>query len=231
LQAPPLPQYEGQPWTSREKKIANQVTRLDTDIGRIMALLQELGLDERTLVIFASDNGAVFHDPLFQDSGGLRGFKRDLYEGGLRSPSIVRWTGHIPAGGVSKQVWTFWDVMPTLADLTGQQTPAGMDGVSVLPAWLEARSVPHPPLYFEFHERGFTQAARIGNWKAVSLGQKKPLELYNLEADPDEAHNEAAAHPELVKKFVAYLKTARTDSALFPINENVPPVKKGADGN
>ncbi len=231
LQAPPLPQYESQPWTPRQKKIANQVTRLDTDIGRVMALLKELGLDERTLVIFASDNGAVYHDPLFQDSGGLRGFKRDMYEGGLRSPAIVRWTGRIPAGQVSKQVWTFWDVMPTLADLTGQKIPPGMDGVSVLPAWLNGKPVLHPPLYFEFHERGFTQAARIGDWKAVSSGTKQPLELYNLEADPDETHNEAAAHPELVKRFTDYLKTARTNSALFPINEKVPPAPKGGDTN
>jgi len=230
LQAPPMPIYEHQPWTDREKKIANQVGRLDTDIGRVMAALQAMGLDDNTLVIFASDNGAVFHDPLFKDSGGLRGSKRDMYEGGLRSPAIVRWPGHVAAGAVSPQVWTFWDVMPTLADLTGQPQPPGMDGISVLPAWLEGKAVVHPPLYFEFHERGFTQAARIGDWKAVKLGTKLPLELYDLATDPYEKSNVAAAHPEVVQRFTDYLKSARTDSTAFPITEK-PATGKAETGN
>jgi arylsulfatase A-like enzyme len=149
-----------------------------------------------------------------------------MYEGGIRSPSLARWPGHIAAGAVSHQVWTFWDVMPTLAELTNQKPPADTDGISVLPALLTGKAIAHPPLYFEFHERGFTQCARMGDWKAVRLGTKKPIELYDLKNDLAEAHDVAAQHPDEVKRFEEFLKTARTDSALWPIRENVP--KKAA---
>lgn len=227
LQAPAIAAYANKPWTEREKKIANQVGRLDEDIGRVMAELKADGLDENTLVIFASDNGATFRDKLFSDSGALRGFKRDMYEGGLRSPSLVRWTGHIAPGQVSDQVWTFWDIMPTFAELTGQPVPPNMDGISVLPSWLHGTPVAHPPLYFEFHERGFTQAARMGDWKAVRLGTKQPIELYDLKSDPTESRNVAGQHPDVVARFADYLKTARVDNPIWPITENVPQRKKG----
>src|SRR4029453_11091491 len=103
---------------------AAMITRLDRDIGRLMSLLKELNLDENTLVVFNSDNGAVYRDSTFNHSGPLRGFKRDMYEGGIRSPSIARWPGHIKAGAVSEQVGAFWDLMPTLAELTAHAAPA-----------------------------------------------------------------------------------------------------------
>ena len=229
LQAPEVSPYENQGWAPNLKTLAAMITRMDRDIGRLMGLLQELKLDERTLVFFASDNGAAYTDKVFHHSGPLRGYKRDMYEGGLRSPSIARWPGRVPAGTVSDQVWTFWDLLPTLAELTRQKPPAGLDGVSILPALLEGKAVQHPPLYFEFHERGFTQAARIGDWKAVRLGTAKPIELYDLAKDLGETNNVAGSHPELVKQFAAYLKQARTDSAVWPIRENVGR-KPGAQG-
>ena len=143
-----------------------------------------------------------------------------MYEGGLRSPSIARWPERIKAGAVSQQVWTFWDFLPTMAQLTGQRTPGGIDGVSILPTLLEGRAVEHPPLYFEFHERGFTQAARIGDWKAVRLGTKKPIELYDLNTDLAETKDVASQHPDVVKRFDEYLKAARVDSPQWPIREN-----------
>src|SRR5688572_9326624 len=188
------------------------ITRMDRDVGRLMALLKELGLHERTLVIFASDNGAVYRDAVFNHSGPLRGYKGNLYEGGVRTPAIARWPGRIRPGVASDQVWAFWDVLPTLAELTGQKPPAGIDGVSVLPALLGGGRVEHPPLYWEFHERGFHQAARIGDWKAVRNGKTGPVELYDLKADPGEKANAAAEHPDVVKKFEDYFKTARVDS-------------------
>jgi len=194
------------------------ITRMDRDIGRLMALLKELNLDDNTLVIFASDNGAAYSDRTFNHSGPLRGFKRDMYEGGLRSPTIARWPGHIKAGAVSEQVWAFWDFMPTMAELTAQPAPAG-DGISILPALLEGKNVAHPPLYFEFHERGFEQAGRIDDWKAIRHGTKKPIELYDLRSDLAEKNDVAAQHPDVVKKFDDYFKTARTDSKVWPINE------------
>ena len=225
LQVPSLEPYENEAWPTNLKTIAAMITLLDRDIGRIMALLKELELDENTLVIFNSDNGAVYRDALFQHSGDLRGFKRDMYEGGLRTPSIARWPGRIKAGATSEQVWAFWDFMPTMAELTGQKAPPGMDGVSVLSAWLGGKNVEHPPLYWEFHERGFNQAARIGDWKAVRHGTKQPIELYDLKADPFEKSDVAAQNPDAVKRVETFLRTARVDSPLWPINENV--TKKG----
>ena len=225
LQVPSLEPYENEAWPTHLKTIAAMITLLDRDIGRIMALLKELQLDDNTLVIFNSDNGAVYRDALFQHSGDLRGFKRDMYEGGLRTPSIARWPGRIKAGATSDHVWAFWDFMPTMAELTGQKAPPGMDGVSVLSSWLGGKNVEHTPLYWEFHERGFDQAARIGDWKAVRHGTKQPLELYDLKVDPFEKSDVAAQNPGEVQRFEAYLRTARVDSSLWPINENV--TKKG----
>lgn len=218
LQVPDLGPYENEPWEPNLKKLAAMITRMDADVGRLMALLKKLELDNNTLVFFASDNGAAYRDALFSHSGPLRGYKRDMYEGGLRSPSIARWPGHIKRG-VSLQVWAFWDFLPTMAELTGQRPRAGLDGISLLPSLLDEKLVPHPPLYFEFHERGFTQAARIGDWKAVRLGSQKPLELYDLASDPAEQHNLASQEPEVVKRFATFLKDARTDSEIWPIRE------------
>lgn len=227
LQVPELAPYESTPWPENLKRIAAMITRLDRDVGRLMATLKETGLDENTLVIFASDNGAVYRDDTFDHSGPLRGFKRDLYEGGLRSPSIVRWPGRIKAGATSTQVWTFWDVLPTLAELVGQTPPAGLDGVSVLSSWLTGQVAAHPPLYFEFHEGGFFQAARIDDWKAVRHGTRHAIELYDLKQDVAEARDVAPQHPDVVKRFEAFLQGARVESPLWPINENVPPRKGG----
>ncbi len=226
LQVPEIAPYENAPWAENLKILAAMITRLDRDVGRLMALLKELKLDENTLVIFNSDNGAAYRDSTFNHSGPLRGYKRDMYEGGIRSPSIARWPGKVKAGVTSDQVWAFWDFLPTMAELTGQKAPAGLDGISVLPAWLGQKAVAHPPLYWEFHERGFFQAARIGDWKAVKLSSKSPLEIYDLRTDLGEKNNVAAQQPAVVKQFEDYLKTARVDSALFPINES-PAGKKG----
>src|SRR5581483_7155661 len=114
------------------KNHAAMITRMDRDIGRILAKLKDLGLDEQTVVFFSSDNGPHREggaDPkFFQSAGPLRGFKRAMYEGGIRVPMIVRWPGKIPAGKVSDQVWAFWDFLPTAAELAGVQPPKGLDG-------------------------------------------------------------------------------------------------------
>jgi arylsulfatase A-like enzyme len=217
LQVPDLAPYANNDWPKNLKTLAAMITRMDKDVGRVMALLRELKIDERTLVIFASDNGAAYKDKFFNHSGALRGYKRDMYEGGIRAPVIARWPGRIKPGTTSEQVWAFWDVLPTFAELVGQKPPTGLDGVSILPALLDGRAVEHSPLYWEFHERGFDQAARIGNWKAVRKGKDGPIELYDLAADLGEKQNVAATHPEVVKRFADYLKSARVDSAQWPI--------------
>ena len=172
------------------------------------------------MILFVSDNGPHKEggaDPAyFNSSGGLRGIKRDLYEGGIRVPMIARWPGTIPAGRVSDQVWAHWDLLPTLAALAGARPPSGLDGVSMANALRGKGRVEHAPLYWEFHEAGFQQAARIGRWKAVRLKPASPLELFDLDADAHEAHDVAASHPDIVTRMERYLESARTASERWP---------------
>jgi arylsulfatase A len=190
---------------------------MDNDIGKLKSLLKELNLENDTIIFFTSDNGPREQGAeLFKSAGAFRGIKRDLYEGGIRVPMIVRWPGKVKAGATSEQVWTFWDILPTVADITGVKSPKDIDGISMLPALLGKDQSRHDFLYWEFHERGFDQAVRMGDWKAVRHG-KDPLELYDLSTDPGEARNVARHNPNVVAKIAEYLKTARSDSAAWPI--------------
>jgi arylsulfatase A len=211
--------YRSQP--TPHAAFAAMITRMDRDVGRLSDLVKARGLEGRTLFMFVSDNGPHREgggDPdFFGSSGGLRGIKRDLYEGGIRVPMIAKWPGTIPAGRVSPQVWAHWDMFPTLAELAGAKVPAALDGLSMTRA-LRGQSQPsHEFLYWEFHERGFQQAVRMGQWKAVRLAKDSPLELYDLDADPAERQNVASSHGDVVAKIERYLTTARTDSAQWPV--------------
>jgi arylsulfatase A-like enzyme len=221
MEVPSLEPYANESWPATEKGRAAMITRMDTDIGKLMALLKKLGLDENTIVFFSSDNGPHKEggsSPDFFDSNGpLRGIKRDLYDGGIRDPMIVRWPGKVAPNTASSQVWAFWDFPPTAAEIAGAQAPAGIDGISMLPAILGKPQKNHECLYWEFHEGGFKQAIRMGDWKAVRLDPKLPIELYDLKSDIGEQNNVADKHPDVVAKIEAILKTARTDSAEFPI--------------
>ena len=201
---------------------AGMVSRLDRDVGRLLDLLEELGLGDHTIVFFTSDNGPHQeggHDPhFFPSAEPLRGIKRDLYEGGIRVPMIVRGPGRVPAGRTSDAVWAHWDVLPTLAELAGAEAPSGLDGVSVRSAVLTSTAASdHAPLYWEFHERGFEQAARMGKWKAVRHGLDRPVELYDLEADLSETADVAGSHPDVVARVEAFLASARTESTRWPV--------------
>ena len=211
--------YRSQP--TPHAAFAAMITRMDRDIGRLSDLVKARGLEGRTLFMFVSDNGPHREgggDPdFFGSSGGLRGIKRDLYEGGIRVPMIAKWSGTIPAGRVSTQVWAHWDMFPTLAELAGATVPAALDGLSMTRALRGQTQPSHEFLYWEFHERGFQQAVRMGQWKAVRLAKDGPLELYDLEADPAERQNIASSHNDVVEKIERYLTTARTDSAQWPV--------------
>jgi arylsulfatase A-like enzyme len=211
--------YRSQP--TPKAAFAAMITRMDRDVGTIVERLRAKGLDRRTLVIFVSDNGPHQEGgaapQYFESAGGLRGIKRDLYEGGIRVPFIASWPGTIPAGRVSDHIWAHWDLFPTLAEIAGAKTPAGLDGMSMARALRGIAQPTHDGLYWELHERGFQQAARMGRWKAVRLARDAPLELYDLDTDRAEAHDVATAHPDIVTRMEAYLKGARTDSALWPI--------------
>mgnify|MGYP001003730012 CR=1 FL=1 len=221
MEVPDLGAFAEKDWPAPQKGHAAMIARLDAHVGRLLAKLAELGLDEKTLVLFTSDNGphkeGGAEPSFFQSSGGLRGSKRALHEGGIRVPMLVRWPKHVPAGMTSDQIWAFWDLLPTLADLVGAQAPGGLDGVSVLPALLGDEVKERPPLYWEFHEGGFKQAVRMGDWKAVRLKLGGPIELYDLKTDRAEAKNVAVDHADVVARFETYFRAARVDSPDFPV--------------
>jgi arylsulfatase A-like enzyme len=221
-EVPSLEPYENEPWPIQEKKKAAMITRMDADIGKLMARLRELGLAENTFVLFSSDNGPHKeggNDPaFFNSSGPFRGIKRDLTEGGIRMPTIAWGKMIAKPGTVNDHIWAFWDILPTFADLAGAKTPPGLDGISVAPTIIgRGEQRQHDFLYWEFHERGFKQAVRHGNWKALRNAPGEPLELYDVVQDPMEQTNLAKDHPEVVARIETYLKTARTDSPEFPI--------------
>jgi len=223
MQVPNDAPYSDQPWPAQEKNKAAMITRLDTDVGKIMDRLKQSKIDDNTIVIFSSDNGPHKEggvDPdFFKSSGPLRGHKRDLYEGGIRVPFIVRWPAQIKPG-VSTFVGAFWDLMPTLAEIAGAKCPTNIDGISMLPTLVNSpQTRQHEFLYWEFHEHGFQQAVRMGDWKAVRPKNGKPLELYNLKTDIGEKQNVAEKNPEIVTKIKNFLKTARTDSAEWPVSD------------
>lgn len=214
--------YTKEDWPQPEKNKAAMITRLDRDVGILMDQLKKLDVDDNTIIFFTSDNGphkeGGVKPEFFNSSGPLRGIKRDLYEGGIRVPMIVRWPNKIAAGKVSDQVWAFWDFLPTAADIAGQKPPENTDGISILPTLLDQKQTnQHEFLYWEFHENGSKQAVRMSDWKAVRLAPGKPLELYNLKTDPAESKDVADDNPELITKIEDYLKTARTESERWPI--------------
>ncbi len=226
MEVPSDEPYRDRPWPQAQKNHAAMITRLDRDIGRILDRLHEQGLDERTIVFFTSDNGPHKEggaDPKFFDSSGpLRGIKRDLYEGGIRVPMIVRWPGHVAAATTNDFPWAFWDVLPTLAELAGAPVAPGLDGISVVPTLLGREKAgceqpPHEYLYWEFHERGFKQAVRAGNWKAIRFGVGGRVELYDLSKDQGETTDVAKDHPEVVARLTKDMDQARTESADWPL--------------
>jgi arylsulfatase A len=222
--------YQNQPWTEQEKNYAAMVSRLDSDVGRLLALLKKLKLDEKTLVILAGDNGSSFSpdSPLGkcfnQAANGLRGFKRQLYEGGLRNAGLARWPGVVPAARVSDEPWAFWDFLPTCAELSGAKIPDKYktDGFSLV-SFLKGGSAPQRDyFYWELHEGASLQALRWGDWKAVRNGPSKPIEIYNLKIDAAESKNLAAEKPELVVKAEGLMNAARIDDPNWPLIDRRP---------
>lgn len=236
MEVPSDAPYTAESWPQPQKNHAAMITRLDAGVGQIMARLKELGLDERSIVFFSSDNGPHKEgggDPkYFASSGPLRGHKRDLYEGGIRVPMIARWPGHIAAHTESDLPWAFWDFLPTACELAGVAPPAKVDGLSILPTLLGEKVAGHTQqrheyLYWEFHERGSKQAVRLdnthvndgqmGDWKAISLGVDGPIELYDVRKDVSEAHDVAAEHPDVIARVKKILANVRTDSPTWPL--------------
>jgi arylsulfatase A len=213
---------------------AGMISRMDRDVGKIMALLKERNLEENTIVFLTSDNGPIFpagQSDYFHSAGPLRGRKQTMYEGGIRIPMIARWPGRISAGTVSDLPWYFADFLPTAAELAGAKTPSGLDGMSVVPALLGPKAAGreqsrHEFMYWElpsyvaatggFRKEFPMQAVRMGDWKAVRPKADAPLELYNLRKGIGETANVASENPQVMERIEAYLKTARVEPPVQP---------------
>ncbi len=209
---------------------AAMVTLLDKQVGEVLAKLKELGLEKNTIVMFTSDNGPHLEggaDPDYFDSNGkLKGYKRDLYEGGIREPMIAWWPGKIEAGSTNDHISAFWDVMPTIAELVGIEAPKNIDGISFLPSLLKKEGQnQHDYLYWEFHEQGGRKALRKGDWKLVQYNvfdpEKTTTQLYDLSKDIGEENNIAKDHPEIVSELVELMNSARTESEAFPFESRI----------
>lgn len=214
--------YKDKGFPEYDREYASRVTMLDEQIERLLNTLEERGELENTLVVFSSDNGPwtgshrykkhLKHShEFFKSSAGLRGYKRDLYEGGIREPMIVYWPGKVKPGTVTNHVSGFQDVMPTFAEVAGVKTPTNIDGISFLPTIMGAQNqVQHAHMYWEIQEgksvKGFKQAARKGKWKAVRVADSYKTQLFNLETDVYETHDVAQKYPEIVKEMNEILK-------------------------
>jgi len=204
---------------------AAMVTHMDRGVGQILALVRELGLDGDTLVMFSSDNGPTYNrlggsdSDFFQSAGPLRGLKGSLYEGGIRVPMVARWPGRIEPGTVTDHVSAFWDVLPTVCDVTGAPKLKDIDGISFAPTLLSrGRQKTHEYLYWEFPAYGGQQAVRLGNWKGVRQRMQRgnmKIELYDLAEDVGEKHDVAAGHPKIVERIRGIMREARVPSKLF----------------
>ncbi|MBT8038121.1 MAG: arylsulfatase [Verrucomicrobiae bacterium] len=207
--------YEREPKTT----YAAMVSYMDHNVGLVIDKLNELGIAENTLVMFSSDNGAMEEGghtiKAFNSSGDLRGGKRDLYEGGVRTPTLAWWPGKIAPGRTSDHLSAFWDISATMRDLAGARPQADTDGITMTPTLLgKPGQKKHSYLYWEFHERNGKRGIRQGKWKLIllktgTIRHPKP-ELYNLENDPSEQHNVAQHNPEVVSQLLKSMDAAHS---------------------
>jgi arylsulfatase A-like enzyme len=220
--------YDDRDWPRPEKGFAAMMHRLDRDVGRLVREIDRLHLTANTLVLFTSDNGPALdggHSPsFFHSTGGFRGKKGDLYEGGIRVPFIARWPGFIPAGRASDNVCCFWDFLPTAAKLAAVAPPERIDGQSIVPTLRGIRQSRSDYLYWEVPGRKeLAQAVRLGNWKAIRGGLGQPLELFDLATDPYETKDRSAAEVAVVHQIESILQSARTESSDYPIHSLTRP--------
>lgn len=214
-------------WPEEEQAFASMVRKLDQLVGRIVTAVDKQGIAENTIIIFTSDNGPHMegHDAdFFNSNDGFKGYKRDLYEGGIRMPTIVRWKGNVQPGTSSNQLLAFWDVLPTVCDAAGVSVPQGIDGISFMPLLRGEEQPKHDYLYWESLEKshmgidkGRKQAVTKDDWKLIRFLGANRIELYNLKEDPAEENNLAEAHPDKVRALTQLLNEAHTPSARFPL--------------
>ena len=238
-EVPDLAQYADKDWPENMKIHAAMTSRMSKDVGRLVALLRNLGLEENTLIIFSSDNGA--HGQMgslefFQTSGKLRDKKRSMYEGGVRTPTFAYWPGKVPAGATTDHVSAFWDVLPTLSELTGEPIRGNTDGVSFLPTLLGQKELQkkHKYLYWEIYETKPRCAVRYDHWKGVvkDMRQGLKVELYDVDQDESEQTNLSAQYPEVVSAIQKMMEEAHTPNVYFDkSNKPLFNLKKACEDN
>ncbi len=223
MEIPDYGQYADEDWPNPEKGFAAMVTHMDRDVGRLFALLKELDLDEKTLVIFTSDNGphqeGGHKHEYFNSNGPLKGYKRSMHEGGIRVPMIARWPGKVKPGTESDLPSAFWDFLPTACEIAGVKVPKKVDGISYLPTLLGKtdQQKHHEYLFWASQEGETSVGMRMNQWKLVKYRGKKSRKsktptnpndwrLYNLDDDLGEESDIAAKSPEIVSKMQAVLK-------------------------
>lgn len=222
--------YGEKGWPEIERVHAAKITLLDKQVGRLIKKLTDIGQLDNSLILFTSDNGPHGspdgHDyEFFNSNGNLRGYKRDLYEGGIRVPLIVLWKDKIESGSISNHVSSFQDIMPTLAEVAGIKIPIQTNGISFLPTLLNLDQIKHEYLNWEIQlsgwfqalpDGGFRQSCRIGDWKGVRNGINSEIEIYNLKKDISEQNNISSEHPDLIIKMTSIFKNNRSDTQWFP---------------
>lgn len=202
---------------------AAMITRMDKQVGVIFEKLKEYGMDDKTIVFFASDNGPSNEGgndlQLFDSNGPFRGKKAELYEAAIRIPMIVRYPGKIKAGMVSEEPWAFWDFLPTMTQLTHTQAPEGIDGIPMLKTIMGSPQKGHQYLYWEFSRnvKEFMQAGRKGDWKGIRLNPDKPIALYNLKEDLSEKNNLAKDYPEIAEEMEQIFINAHVENKNWPM--------------
>ncbi|MCP5520442.1 MAG: sulfatase-like hydrolase/transferase [Verrucomicrobiales bacterium] len=215
--------YKDKPWPEQARRYAAMTTMVDRQVGEILALLKELGIEDRTLVFFSGDNGGAdyfasaahprgVHSANKNPQTGVeyRGKKGNLYEGGLRIPFIARWPGRIAPGRITDHLGYFPDILPTVAEVTGAQAPGDIDGLSLLPTLIGEKAAGHPQAQHEYlyWEIGGWTAIRQGDWRAVKPPQAKVWELYDLATDPGESKDLASERPEIAARLAALAASA-----------------------
>jgi len=208
---------------------AAMITHMDKGIGEILTLLTELGIDENTLVIFTSDNGPTYNrlggsdSDYFNSAGPFKGLKGSVYEGGIRVPLVARWPKKIQPGTISDHISALQDILPTLAEIAGMDSPVNIDGISFAPTlYGNTDQEDHQFLYMEFPSYGGQQMVRMGKWKGIRqniFSDSLQIELYDLEIDISEQNDVSGDYPGIVKKIEEIMITARTPSAEFPFTQ------------
>ncbi len=226
MEVPELGEFEKRDWPVAEKGFAAMLSNIDRDVGRVLDVVSETGLAKKTLVIFTSDNGphqeGGHRADFFNSNGALRGKKRDLTEGGIRVPMIAWWPGTVRAGSRDESHWYFGDLMSTVADLVGIEPPEDIDSDSFAGALRgksrDRRWVRDSVMYWEFHERGSSQAVRLGKWKAIRKPMHTgPVELYDIAVDPGEAEDLSKLHPDLTEAAIALMDKAHEPDPNWPV--------------